>query len=354
MNSDQHKINFAVAGFGMVGKRHAKIIRDHPQAKLVAIADIDTSLKTEAESEFGAAFFSSLDELLKSSSAIDVVSIATPNGLHSKHAIQALNGNCHVIIEKPMGLTRSECESVIHTALQKSRLVFCVMQNRYSPPAQWLKEIVSQNLLGKIYLIQINCYWNRDDRYYLPADKHGKPAVHNEKHWKGTKALDGGPLFTQFSHFVDMMYWLFGDIKNLQAITSNFAHQHSTEFNDDSGLVTFEFINGGLGCFNYSTAVWDKNLESSMTIIGEKGSVKVGGQYMEHVEYCHINNYRMPELAPPNPPNDYGHYKGSAANHHQLIENVIETLTGKSTITTNALEGMKVVEIIERIYQLRK
>jgi predicted dehydrogenase len=150
------------------------------------------------------------------------------------------------------------------------------------------------------------------------------------------------------------MYWLFGDIKNLQVVTSNFAHKHSTEFSDDSGLVTFEFINGGLGCFNYSTAVWDKNLESSMTIIGENGSVKVGGQYMEHVEYCHIRNYKMPELADPNPPNDYGLYKGSAANHHQVIENVIETLTGKSTISTNALEGMKVVEIIERIYQLKK
>lgn len=331
----------------MVGKRHAKIIRDHPQAKLIAVADIDTSLAQEAESGFGVDFFSSVEELLSSNISIDVLSIASPNGLHSRHAIQAINANCHVIIEKPMGLTRSECESVIHTALQKSRLVFCVMQNRYSPPAQWLKEIVSQNLLGKIYLVQVNCYWNRDDRYY-------KSNGHSEKHWKGTKALDGGPLFTQFSHFVDMMYWLFGDIRNLQVVTSNFAHQHSTEFNDDSGFVTFEFISGGLGCFNYSTAVWDKNLESSMTIIGENGSVKVGGQYMERVEYCHIRNYKMPELSAANPPNDYGHYKGSAANHHQVIENVIETLTGKSTITTNALEGMKVVEIIERIYQFRK
>src|SRR6185369_13470831 len=114
--------------------------------------------------------------------------------------------------------------------------------------------------------------------------------------------------------------------------------------------VSFEFQDGGLGCFNYSTAAWDRNLESSMTIIGEKGSIKVGGQYMEKVEYCHIENYTMQELPPANPPNDYGTHKGSAANHQYVIQNVIETLTGKSTITTNALEGMKVVEIIERIY----
>ncbi|HZF99916.1 MAG TPA: Gfo/Idh/MocA family oxidoreductase, partial [Chitinophagales bacterium] len=119
---------------------------------------------------------------------------------------------------------------------------------------------------------------------------------------------------------------------------------------DDTGIVTFEFLSGGMGCFNYSTSVWDKNLESSLTIIGEKGSVKVGGQYMDQVEYCHIDGYDMPALDPSNPPNDYGAYKGSAANHHYVIENVVDTLRGKTSATTNALEGMKVVEIIERMY----
>ena len=121
----------------------------------------------------------------------------------------------------------------------------------------------------------------------------------------------------------------------------------------DSGIVNFNFINGGLGCINYSTAVWDSNLESSITIIGEKGSVKIGGQYMNEVEYCHIENYTMPELPPVNPANDYGSYKGSAANHHYIIENVVNTLKGRTTVTTNALEGLKVVDIIERIYALR-
>jgi predicted dehydrogenase len=225
------------------------------------------------------------------------------------------------------------------------------MQNRYSPPSQWLKSVITENRLGKIFLVQVNCFWNRDDRYYHPDEKQNeKNLPAGRQGWKGKKSLDGGPLFTQFSHFIDMMYWLFGDVRNIQTHFANFNHQHSTEFFDDSGLVTFEFLNGGIGCFNYSNSVWDKNLESSITIIGEKGSIKVGGQYMDRIEYCHIENYTMPELPASNPPNDYGAYKGSAANHQYVIQNVIDTLTKKSTISTNALEGMKVVEIIEKFY----
>jgi len=195
------------------------------------------------------------------------------------------------------------------------------------------------NRLGNIYMAQINCYWNRDERYYKKGG------------WKGTLDMDGGPLFTQFSHFLDIMYWLLGDIKNITGRFDNFNHPY-TPF-EDSGAVNFDFVNGGIGMLNYSTTNWDKNLESSMTIIGEKGSIKVGGQYMDKVEFCHVKDYEMPELPPSNPPNDYGAYKGSAANHHFIIENVIATLQGHSTATTNAMEGLKVVEIIERIYALK-
>ena len=148
------------------------------------------------------------------------------------------------------------------------------------------------------------------------------------------------------------MYWLFGDIKNIQGIFTDNNHKDLTDF-EDSGFVNFKFIHGGIGCLNYSTSVWDKNLESSITIIGSNGSIKIGGQYMNEVEYCHIKNFTMPQLDPSNPANDYGAYKGSAANHHFVIENVVDTLKGRTSITTNALEGLKVVEIIERIYAVR-
>jgi len=239
-----------------------------------------------------------------------------------------------------MALSKLDCEKVISTALDHGKTVFCVMQNRYSPPSVWLKNVVETKTIGDVYMVQLNCYWNRDDRYYKAGG------------WKGTQDLDGGTLFTQFSHWIDIMYWIFGDIKNIQAKFADFNHQNSTAF-EDSGFVSFDFVNGGMGSINYSTAVYDKNLESSLTIVGSKGSIKVGGQYMDQVDVCNIKDYTMPILAETNPANDYGAYKGSANNHHNVIENVVDTITGKTKITTNALEGLKVVDIIERIYALR-
>jgi predicted dehydrogenase len=281
-----------------------------------------------------------MDDLLQSGIHFDVLCIATPNGLHEEHALKGLRAGCHVVIEKPMSLTKAGCERVIYEALHQHKQVFCVMQNRYSPPSVWLKDILREGILGDIYMVQINCYWNRDERYYKKGN------------WHGTKELDGGTLFTQFSHFVDIMFWLFGDIKNINARFNDFNHKELTDF-EDSGMVNFDFVSGGMGCLNYSTSIWNANLESSLTIIAENGTVKVGGQYMNEVEHCHIKNYTMPVLPPSNPPNDYGQYKGSAANHHYIFENVVDVLKGKASITTNALEGLKVVEIIERIYALK-
>jgi len=336
--SDQ--IRFAVVGSGHIGKRHAAMIQQNPESKLVAMADVNTALAGDIESTFGVPFFSSIEELLASGLEFDVVNICTPNNFHAPQAILALEAGKHVVVEKPMALSKADCEDVIYKSLQAGKLVFCVMQNRYSPPSVWLKDVLSQKKLGEIFHVQINCFWNRDSRYYKAGG------------WKGNKVNDGGTLFTQFSHFVDIMFWLFGDITNINARFYDFNHKELTEF-EDSGIAQFDFTKGGTGSLNFSTSVFDSNLESSMTIIGEKGSIKVGGQYMNEVQYCHIQDYTMPELPPSLPPNDYGHYKGSAANHHFVIENVVSTLKGRTVATTNALEGLKVVEIIEKIYSLK-
>ncbi len=330
------KIKFAVVGCGHIGKRHAEMIQRNTAAELVGL--IDEMPKDALNlTEFNVPFFSSLTEFLLSGTAVDVITIATPNGFHAEQALQCLAAKKHVVIEKPMALHKQDAERVIFKALEVNKQVFVVMQNRYSPPSVWIKELVDSKKLGKIFMVQLNCYWNRDERYYT-ADS-----------WHGKKALDGGTLFTQFSHFIDMMYWLFGDITQIQAKFNDFNHQKLTDF-EDSGFVSFDFVNGGMGCLNYSTSVWNQNLESSMTIIAENGSVKIGGQYMNEVEYCHIKDYIMPELTPTNPGNDYGAYKGSAQNHNYVIKNVVDVLQGKTTISTNALEGLKVVDIIERIY----
>lgn len=338
MNADK-KIKFAVVGAGHIGKRHAEMIRRDDEAELVAFADVRGKEECGAE-DFNVPFFDSIEDLLAADLDIDVINICTPNGLHASQSLAALASGKHVVCEKPMGLSKDNCERVIHTSLQKSRNVFCVMQNRYSPPSVWIKSMIDEGRLGDIFMVQLNCYWNRDDRYYKKGG------------WKGTADLDGGTLFTQFSHFIDIMYWLFGDIDNIQGKFADFTHKESTAF-EDSGFVSFDFINGGMGCLNYSTAVANQNLESSMTIIGSKGSVKIGGQYMNEVEVCNVQDYEMPELPEANPANDYGPYKGSAANHNYVIKNVIDTLKGRTSATTNALEGLKVVEIIERIYKVR-
>lgn len=346
MDNNQ-KIKFAVIGCGYIGKRHASMIQGNPACELVALGDIKPKETLNLDAYPEAHFFNSFDDLLNSNIDIDVIAVASPNGLHEEHALKALERGCHVIIEKPMALTKAGCERIIFKALQKQKQVFCVMQNRYSPPSVWLKEILDNGILGKIFMVQINCYWNRDDRYYKPNVETGRPST-----WHGTKDLDGGTLFTQFSHFIDLTYWYFGDITNIQAKFNDFTHEKSTDF-EDSGFISFDFVDGGMGSLNYSTAIWNKNLESSITVIAENGSVKVGGQYMNEVEICHIKDYVMPTLAEANPPNDYGGYKGSAMNHHYIYENIVDVVKGQGAITTNALEGLKVVDIIERIYSHR-
>lgn len=337
--TNKESVKFVVVGCGHIGKRHAEMIIRNPEAELVALVDV-VPRDSLAIDHFDVPFYITMDAFLEANVDADVVSVCTPNGLHADQSFKALEKGYHVVCEKPMGLSKVECENVIFKALQMSKQVFCVMQNRYSPPSVWIKDIISNGILGDIFMVQLNCYWNRDDRYYKTDG------------WKGKKDLDGGTLFTQFSHFIDIMYWLFGDIKNIQGRFNDFTHQSSTDF-EDSGFVSFDFINGGMGCINYSTAVAQQNLESSITVIGSKGSVKIGGQYMNEVEICNIEGYDMPAIEASNPPNDYGPYKGSAANHHYIIENVVDTLNGRSTMTTNALEGLKVVEIIERIYKVR-
>lgn len=329
------KIKFAVIGAGHIGKRHAEMVSRHEGAELVAMCDLRS--REECGADASVPFFRSVEEMLAAVPECDVVCVCSPNGLHAAHSLAALDARKHVVVEKPMALTKADCEKIIYTSLNVHRQVFCVMQNRYSPPSEWIKEVIESGRLGKIFMVNIDCFWNRDERYYKKGG------------WKGTQELDGGTLFTQFSHFIDIMYWLFGDVSNIQVRLRDFNHAGMTDF-EDSGIVSFDFVNGGIGSLNFSTSVYDVNFESSMTIIGEKGTVKIGGQYMNEVVYCHIKDYTMPALREANPANDYGFYKGSAANHVYIIENVVDTLTGRSQITTNALEGLKVVDIIERIY----
>ena len=198
----ENKIRFAVIGAGHIGKRHAEMIRRDEEGELVAMVDVRSKEECGVQ-DLNVPFFHTFDELLASGLDFDVVNVCTPNGFHASQSLEALNAKKHVVCEKPMGLTKDSCEKMIFKSLQVSKQVFCVMQNRYSPPSVWIKDLIENEVLGEIFMVQLNCYWNRDERYYKQGG------------WKGTEDLDGGTLFTQFSHFIDIMYWLFGDIEGL-------------------------------------------------------------------------------------------------------------------------------------------
>lgn len=332
-------IKFAICGIGHIGKRHCAVVQGFSQSKLSAVIDVNPAALASLELPSEVSQWSSFEDFVsQDQNETDVISICTPNGSHIELAQLAIENGYHVVIEKPIGISSKKISALIELAHLKQLNIFVVKQNRYSPPIKWLKDIVQNNVLGSLFMVQINCYWNRDDRYYAANS------------WRGSLELDGGVLFTQFSHFIDIMHWVFGDIHSIRTHLENFTHQESTEF-PDTGVSHFIFDNGALGSINFSTSIYDRNFESSISVIGEKGTVKIGGQYMDVIEYCHIDAYNQPQLPPTNPPNDYGPFKGSAANHHYVIENVVNTLNGNDTITANALEGLKVVDIIERIYQ---
>lgn len=330
------KLKFALIGCGRIALRHAEIINNI--AELTAVCDI----KPERADEFSKKFFSkpytSIEELLLNEKDTDVVSVCTPNSFHSAHTIAALKAGKNVVCEKPMAISVDECKKMMIEADLTGKDLFIVKQNRFNPPVAALKQVIEAGRLGKILNVELNCFWNRNDEYYSQSD------------WKGKKAIDGGTLFTQFSHFIDLLYWLIGDFKTLNGIGRNFIHTKLVEF-EDTGVVIGEFENGALCTINYTVNSHKQNMEGSITVFGENGTVKIGGQYLNVLEYQSIEGFKIEGLPASRPANDYGFYQGSMSNHEKVYENVIDVLTKGGTIAANAFEGMKTVEIIERIYK---
>ena len=326
-------VKFAIIGLGNIGKRHAEHIMQHPQAQLVAVCDINAALSEV----FNVPFYPSLADMLVHSDA-DVVCVCTPNYLHEQHSIAVLQSHRHVVVEKPMALSVAECDRMIAAATTVDKMIFAVKQNRYNPPVVAVKQLMDEGRLGKVYMIQVNCFWNRSDQYYAQSD------------WRGKKSQDGGCLFTQFSHFVDILYYLNGDIKTAMGLVHNFAHQHNTEF-EDTGSFVLQAANGAIVTFNFTTCSFDKNMEGAISLFAEKGTLKIGGQYLNTIEYQQLEGAAIPAINISAKNNDYGLYQGSMSNHDKLINNVVEVLLEGKKIMTTAEEGRSVVRIIEMMYQ---
>ena len=332
MNSS---INFAIVGCGRIAQRHAEHISK--RGKLVAVCDIVQEKAVQLAADYGTKAYTNFADMLANEKDIDVIAVCSPNGLHAQHSIDGLKAGFHVLCEKPMGLTVKECGEMIQTAERANKRLFAIKQNRYNPPVAAVKDLIDTGKLGNVLSVQLSCFWNRNTDYYANS-------------WKGTKDLDGGTLFTQFSHFIDLLYWLIGDVEDVAAYKGNFAHQGIIEF-EDTGVVILKFTNGAIGTVNYTVNSYDKNMEGSLTIFGDKGTIKIGGQYLNELEYQQIQDYRIENLPEGNKANNYGNYTGSMSNHDKVYDNLIEVLTHNAPITTSSYEGMKTVEIIEKIYK---
>jgi predicted dehydrogenase len=328
------KIKFAIIGCGRIAQRHAEHIFNN--GELVAVCDNIGEKADEFAKKYNAKAYHSVEELFANENQLDVVSVCSPNGLHAEHSILALNAGFHVLCEKPMAISVNDCGEMIKAAERANKRLFAIKQNRFNPPVEAVKKAIDEGRLGKIYSIQLSCFWNRNNDYYANS-------------WKGTKEVDGGTLFTQFSHFIDLLYWIIGDVRKVKAFTGNFGHKGIIEF-EDTGVVILEFHNGAIGTINYTVNSHDKNMEGSLSIFAEKGTVKIGGQYLNELEYQNIKDFKIENLPEGNKANNYGNYVGSMSNHDKVYENLVQVLTKNAIISTNAFEGLKTVEIIDKIY----
>lgn len=327
-------VRFAIIGCGQIAQRHADHIKTY--GKLVAACDIVAEKVLTIATQFEASAFFSIEELLESNIAADVMVICTPNGLHAEHTIRCLHAGYHVLVEKPMALNTEDCEIMMQAAKLAGREIFTVVQNRFNKPVVHIKKALEEEAFGKIASIQLTCFWNRPAAYYTHS-------------WHGKKELDGGILFTQFSHFIDLLYWFFGEVTQVSAITNNAQHEENIEF-EDCGVVALKFNNGIIGTINFSVNSFAKNYEGSLTILGEKGTAKIGGEYLNTIEHAQFQSYQMEETVDQTPANHYGVYQGSMSNHDQVYKSLVAALRDGQGFYASAFEGMKTVELIEKIY----
>ncbi|MBN1389627.1 MAG: Gfo/Idh/MocA family oxidoreductase [Candidatus Thermoplasmatota archaeon] len=326
-------IRFAVVGYGNIGSRHVKFLKELEGAKITLICDENEDRAREGGEEAGCRFVTSFLDVL-GDPEVDVVDICTPSGLHADMSIAAMEAGKNAISEKPMALNLGEADRIIEVQERTKMRYFLVKQNRYNPPVAALKEVLDMGKLGALFLIISDVFWNRKRSYY------------DDERWRGTLALDGGALFTQSSHFVDLILWVSKRPVRVEATMKNVEHPYIET--EDLGAIKVVFEDGSIAVMNYTTATFQKNLEGSITVLGTKGSVKVGGKYLNELSEWNVEGVERPEIPPGGPPNTYkGGYQGSMSNHDKVLQNVIEVLRDGKEAKVSAAEGRLTVEVMQ-------
>ncbi|UTW67308.1 Gfo/Idh/MocA family oxidoreductase [bacterium SCSIO 12643] len=334
------KKNFAIIGCGHIANRHVKHIQAHHLGNVVGVFDIDSEKMKLFCEKYNITGYGDFESLINDD-RVDVVNICTPNGTHAELAIKSINAGKHTVVEKPMSISVSTAREMQEAARNSGVKLFIVKQNRYNPPVKTVKELMLEGKLNQPFMVSVNCFWNRNESYY------------NQSYWRGTKELDGGTLYTQFSHFVDILYYLFGEIEDVKGTVDNMTHNDLIEF-EDSGSFIFKFKNGGIGNLNFTTSSYEQNMEGSISIFSDNATIKIGGKYLNTIDYQITNGFDIVDIPTSSSANNYGFYEGSMSNHDKVIDNVIETLNGRQEIMTNSEEGVKVIEMIAQFYDAAK
>ena len=327
------RIRFALVGCGRISANHFDALEKHAErAELVAVCDIDPAALARAEQRTGAPGFRSLEDLLAGSSP-DVVILATPSGLHAEQAIAVAAAGRHVMTEKPLATRWQDGKRMVHACDQAGVHLFVVKQNRRNATLQLLKRAVEKGRFGRIYMVNVNVFWNRPQSYYESAK------------WRGTWEFDGGAFMNQASHYVDLLDWLIGPVESVQAYTETLARNIQVE---DTGVVSIRWRTGALGSMNVTMLTYPKNLEGSVTIIGERGTVRLGG--------VAVNRFEHWEFAEPDPDDklvenaSYGTTSVYGFGHPLYYDNVIQSLRGEAVPETDGREGLRSLEILVATY----
>lgn len=330
--------SFVIIGCGAIGKRHAAII--HSRYRLKALCDTDPEKVNTLANLYGCSAYNNINELLSQEDDIDVAVICTPNGLHAEHSIAALNAGLHVLCEKPMAIRVTDCMRMIEASEIHRKHLLVVKQNRYNPPVQAMKQLLMNKGLGKIIGFQVNGFWNGNEAYYTQT-------------WKGSLLLDGGILYTQFSHFIDILIWFLEDVEIEQVLAGNLNHQKLIEI-EDTLCALAKTKTGALGTMHFTVNASDKNMEGSITLFGEKGTVKIGGEYLNTIAYWQVDGVQPPVLEKGNLPNQYETYVGSMSNHPLVYDHFTDVLYHHAAPSPNATDAMKSVQLIESMYNKLK
>jgi len=329
----ERKLRFALVGCGRIAANHFSAMQQHSErAELVAVCDVSPAALEAAAALTHAKPYTSLPALLKETDA-DAVILTTPSGLHAQQAIDIAAAGRHVITEKPMATRWHDGLRMVKACDDASVRMFVVKQNRRNATLQMLKRAVEQGRFGRIYMVNINVFWTRPQEYYDSAA------------WRGTWEFDGGALMNQASHYVDLLDWLIGPIESIQAYTATLARDIEVE---DSGVISVRWRSGALGSMNVTMLTYPKNLEGSITILGEKGTVRVGGLAVNEIQHWEFADPREEDQQVKSA--NYATTSVYGLGHPMYYDNVIKVLRGEAAPETDGREGLRSLEVLIAAY----